>query len=226
VGNRPLCQRFCLRSARRDRSSFAPALDEEGLVKAICDAEKSAAEDRADEDHTVFWLVLADQSEKRGIFSTRVRDMALAIIDDGKDAAMMHRLGMKPADLHKRAANLGAVRAPIVAQPMVSKPRKTMKRPEPYVFDAGGVYIYPTRDGDTINPYMSPKYFNRTKWCPNGFGLMLVIGRGRAFDYLAWYQAVTSVEIVSSIPGHGPHRRDTLAPAHLWNMQPSAFSEN
>src|SRR5262249_5762394 len=146
VGNRPLCQRFCPRSARRDRGSFAPALDEEGLVKAICDAEKSAAEDRADEDHMVFWLVLADQSEKRGIFSTRVRDMALAIIDDGKDAAMMHRLGMKPADLHKRAANLGAVRAPIVAQPMVSKPRKTMKRPEPYVFDAGGVYIYPTRD--------------------------------------------------------------------------------
>jgi hypothetical protein len=29
-------------------------LDEEGLVKAICDAEKSAAEDRADETHTVF----------------------------------------------------------------------------------------------------------------------------------------------------------------------------
>ena len=172
--------------------------------------------------------MLADQFEKRGIFSTRVRDMALAIIDDGKDAAMMHRLGMKPADLHKRAANLGAVRARIVAQPMVSKPRKTMKRPEPYVFDAGGVYIYPTRDGDTINPYMSPKYFNRTKWCPNGFGLMLVIGRGRAFDYLAWYQAVTSVEIVSSIPDRTnligeirwrPPIYGTCSPAHFRKIE-------
>jgi hypothetical protein len=67
----------------------------------------------------------------------------------------------------------------------------------------------------------------RTKWCPNGFGLMLVIGRGRAFDYLAWYQAVTSVEIVSSIPD----RTNLIGeirwrPPHLWNMQPSAFSEN
>jgi hypothetical protein len=126
--------------------------------------------------------------------------MALAIIDGGKDAAMMQKLGMKPADLRKRAANLRRLRARIVAQPIVSKPRKTMERPQPYVFDAGGVYIYPTRGGDPINPYMSAKYFNRTKWCPDGFGLMLVIGRGRAFDYLAWYQAVISVEVIPSIP--------------------------
>jgi len=110
----------------------------------------------------------------------------------------------------------------------MSKPRKTMKRPEPYVFDAGGVYIYPTRDGDTINPYMGPKYFNRTKWCPNGFGLMLVIGRGRAFDYLAWYQAVTSVEVVSSIPDRTnligeirwrPPIYGTCSPAHFRKIE-------
>jgi hypothetical protein len=56
-------------------------LDEESLVKAICNTEKSAAESSTDEDHTVFWLVLADQFEKRRIFSTRVRDMGLGIID-------------------------------------------------------------------------------------------------------------------------------------------------
>src|SRR5262249_47185443 len=133
-------------------------LDEEGLVAAICGAEKSAADNAADEDHTVFWLVLADQFEQRGIFSARVRDAALAIIDSGKDAAMMQKLGMEPADLRKRAAKLGELRARIVGQPAGSKPRKTIQRPEPYVFEVGGVYTYPTRGGDTINPYVGAKF--------------------------------------------------------------------
>jgi hypothetical protein len=174
-------------------------LDPEGLVGAICESEKSAADDPVDEDHTVFWLVLADQFEKRGIFSARVRDMALAIIDGGTDAAMMQKLGMKPADVRKRAAKLGELRMRIVAQPMASKPRKTMQRPEPYVFDMGGLYAYPTLAGDTINPYLSTKRFDRSQWHPDGFGLMLVIGRGRALDYLPWYHAATSLAVVPSL---------------------------
>ena len=51
-------------------------LDEDEMVKALCVTEKSAAENPADEDHAIFWLVLADQIEKRGIFSARVRDAA------------------------------------------------------------------------------------------------------------------------------------------------------
>jgi hypothetical protein len=176
-------------------------LDEESLVAAICDGEKSAANNPVDEDHTVFWLVLADQFEKRGIFSARVRDMALAIIDGGNDAVMMQKLGMKPADLRKRAAKLDELRTRIVAQPTASKPRKTMRRPETYVLDIGGVYAYPTLDGDTINPYLGPTRFDRSRWCPDGFGLMLVIGRGRALDYLPWYHAATAVVVVPSIPG-------------------------
>ena len=95
----------------------------------------------------------------------------------------MQQLGMKPADLRKRAAKLGELRERIVAQPTASKARKTMRGPEPYVFEVGGVYCYPTRGGEMINPYMSPKYFDRSTWSPDGFGLMLVIGRGRALDY-------------------------------------------
>jgi hypothetical protein len=182
------------------RAASRLPLDEEGLVQAICESEKSAADDPADEDHTVFWLVLADQFEKRGIFSARVRDMALAIIDGGKDAAMMQKLGMKPPDLHKRAAKLGELRARIAAQPMASRPRKTMQRPEPYVFEVGGVYAYPTLEGETINPYLGPTRFDRSKWHSDGFGLMLVIGRGRALDYLPWYHAATSLAATPSIP--------------------------
>jgi hypothetical protein len=181
-------------------------LDAEGLVGAICATEKSVADNPVDEDHTVFWLVLADQFEKRGIFSARLRDMALAIVDGGRDAAMMQKLGMKPADLRKRAAKLAELRARIVAQPTLSKPRKTVQRPEPYVLEVGGAYAYPTLGGDTINPYLGPKRFDRSKWRPDGFGLMLVIGRGRALDYLPWYHAATSLAVVPSIP----HRASLL----------------
>src|ERR1700746_1685999 len=73
-------------------------LDGEALVNAVCETEKSVAENPTDEDHAIFWLVLADQFEKRGIFSARARGMALAIIDGGKDAAMMQKLGMKPPE--------------------------------------------------------------------------------------------------------------------------------
>ncbi|HLH88115.1 MAG TPA: hypothetical protein VKX28_06630 [Xanthobacteraceae bacterium] len=188
-------------------------LDEDAMVQAVCDSEASAAEDPADEDHAVFWLVLADQFEKRGIFSARVRDTALAIIDGGEDGAMMQKLGMKPLDLRKRAAKLAELRARLVAQPAVSKPRTTMKRPVPYVFEVGGVYAYPTRGGDVINPYLGPKHFDRAAWHPDGFGLMLVIGRGSAFGYLPWYQAVVSREVFPAIPD-----RHALPSENRWSL--------
>jgi hypothetical protein len=65
------------------------------VVDAICQTESSAATDPADENHTIFWLVLADQFEKRRIFSGRARQTALAIIDGGNDAATMQALGSR-----------------------------------------------------------------------------------------------------------------------------------
>jgi len=203
-------------------------LDEERLVDAICEAERSAATNPADEDHTIFWLVLADQFEKRGIFSRRVREMALAIINDRKDAAAMQALGMKPADTRKRAGKLAELRARLLAQPEFSRPRKTITEPEPYVFQLFGVYAYPTSGGKPINPYLTPKYFNRAEWHPDGFGLMLIVGCGRAFDYLAWYHAARAAEVVSAVPDQEtrvgdirwvPPAYGTCSPAHFRKME-------
>jgi hypothetical protein len=179
-------------------------LDEEPLVDAICQSELTAATKPADEDHTIFWLVLADQFEKRRIFSKRVHETALAVIDGGKDAATMQSLGMRAPDIRKRADKLAELRTRLLAQPKTSSERKTTKAPEPYVFDRYGVYAYPTRGGAPINPYMPAKRFDRAAWDPDGFGLMLVLGRGRAFGYLAWYSAVKAVEIVPATPDREP----------------------
>jgi hypothetical protein len=122
-------------------------LEPEQLVEAVCGVKPEAASRAADEDHAICWLVTADQFEKRGIFSRRVRDRALDIIDAGDDAAPMQALGMKPGDISTRAANLAQLRARIAAQPETTRPRKTLSAPEPYVFDVGAVYAYPTRQG-------------------------------------------------------------------------------
>jgi hypothetical protein len=175
-------------------------LETEKLVEAVCSARPDAASRFSDEEHAIFWLVTADQFEKRGIFSRRVREKAIDIIDGGTDAAMMQALGMKPGDIRKRAANLAELRARILAQPETTSPRKTLSEPEPYVFEVGGIYAYPTQQGHPINPYLAPKSFNRAAWSPDGFGLFLALGRGRAFDYLTWYHGATTFESFSSLP--------------------------
>src|SRR6266567_4655618 len=175
-------------------------LAEEELVDAICQSEAKAAANPADEDHTIFWLVLADQFEKRRIFSRRVRQTALAIIDGGKDAAMMQALGMKPGDIRKRAAKLAELRLRLVGQPEVSSERKTIKAPLPYVFEQYGVYAYPVRGGEPINPYMPASRFDRASWHPEGLLLMLVLSRGCGFGYLPWYVAVKATQILPAVP--------------------------
>src|SRR5262245_2633313 len=69
------------------------------LVDLLCQTEPASANHPANEDHTTFWLVLADQFSKRAIVCDRVRDKALQIIDAGEDLAILQKLGMKPADL-------------------------------------------------------------------------------------------------------------------------------
>src|SRR6266705_6440914 len=71
--------------------------DTDKLVDILCDTEPSAANNPSNEDHTTFWLVIADQFAKRGVACDRVCSKALDIIDTGADMAMLEKLGMKSA---------------------------------------------------------------------------------------------------------------------------------
>ncbi len=81
-------------------------LDESDIARIVRDAFPEAAENPDDEDHTTFWLVLADQMAKKGIDCADTRAMAIGIIDDGSDERMIAELGMEPADLRKRSRQL------------------------------------------------------------------------------------------------------------------------
>src|SRR3954468_22169895 len=144
-------------------------LDEDRIVPIPREGEGRPANDPNDEDHTAFWLVLADQFEKRGVAHAPTRDKAIAIIDGGDDLAMMEKRGMKAADLRKRGAKLAELRARLAAAPRVSKPRATIKAPEPYVLETGVLYACPVQGSSCINPYFGNKQLARWPFVPDGW---------------------------------------------------------
>jgi len=197
-------------------------------VQIVRESESGAADDPANEDYTVFWLVLADQFEKRGIASAAVWDTALAIIHDGTDIARFRELGLREADVRKRAKALGELRARLVTAAPISKRRSVLRTPQPYTLELGGLYTYPTKAGAPINPYLGPKWFDRTAWIPDGYGLLVVVNRGRAFDYLAWYQPLVAVGAVPEKPTAASMPADmiwrlklpgTCSPSHFKKME-------
>jgi len=174
--------------------------DAERLVDVVCETEPGAATNPLDEDHTSFWLVLADQFAKRGIVSDRVRDTALAIIDKDEDVAMLERRGMKPTDVRKRRKVLDDLRARITG-PVVEKKRTVLTKPQALLMNVGDIIVYPTCFGKSINPYFPSKQEDKqyTKegpipWTQNDWGAMVIVGCGRAFDFLSWYRPLVIME--------------------------------
>lgn len=202
--------------------------DTDRLVDILCEAEPSVASDPEDPDHTIFWLVLADQLSKRNLACTRVRDAALTIIDTDQDIARQEELGMTPADLGKRRRMLADLRARLVSRQTPSKRRKTLTEPQPLLMEIGDLVVYPTCRGKCINPYFTGKQLSDTGWRPDGWGALLTIDSARAFDFLAWYRPLTLVDSMGQKPTidgllsqvkwvlRGP---GTCSPAHFKRMQ-------
>jgi hypothetical protein len=174
--------------------------DENRVVQILRECESSAADDPNDEDHTTFWLVLADQFEKRGVAHAPTREKAIAIIDRGDDLAMMESLGMKPADLRKRGAKLAELRARLAAAPQESKPRSTIKAPQPLVLEVGVLYACPVQRSSCLTPYLRDNYYADTPWVPDGWRQFVILDQGRAFDYLAWHQPLVCKKPVKQKP--------------------------
>ena len=170
--------------------------DGEKLVDILCETDPRAANNPDDEDHTIFWLVIADQFAKRAIVCDRARDKALAIIESGIDIAMLEKLGMNPSDLRKRRKALEEVRMRITATPAGSRPRPVLKKPQAFLMDVGDVFVYPTFGGRCRNPYAATKELDRSgtmtpAWKQDGWSAMMIVDRGRAFDFLSWYRPLT-----------------------------------
>jgi hypothetical protein len=175
------------------------------LLDTVCMAEPSAAYDVTDSDHTMFWLVVADQFAKRGIDCPMARDRALAIIADGTDLTTMAALGMDEKSLAKRRAMLDKLRARITAPVAATKPRDMLKAPQKLLLEVGEVLTYPVcqkaNDWEPINPYAVGKEWAWVKaWKRDGWGAIAVAERGLLFDFLAWYRPLVAYQALAREP--------------------------
>ena len=166
------------------------------IVGLLCDLEP-ASQTPGDEDYATFWLVVADQLQRRGIAS-QAQSRALAIIDDGSSIQMSTDLGMSPADLAKRQRNLEKLKGRLSVLPP-DRPRRTLKKPQSLLLEPGQAYVFPTDSrGNCVNPYFTDK--ERPDFTQVAWGAFLVVATGHALGYLAWYELAPSRKVTRRKP--------------------------
>ena len=169
--------------------------DPERLVEILCESESGAANDPQHEEYTTFWLVVADQFARRGIVSPRARDTALQIIEAGVDLEMERARGRPATGLAQRSRMLEQVRQRIMTPQTAAKPRRVLRQAEPFVMDVGDAIVYPVCGRKSLNPYIARREKQvaygpqgRTPWTQDAWGASVMVERGRAFGFFAWYR--------------------------------------
>jgi hypothetical protein len=199
LGTRTLCWRYGRRLRLTIKAVARLPFDPERLVEILCDLELDAAKNSAHDDHTIFWLVVADQFTKYGIGSDKAREKALQILEDGSDINIMRELGMGKGELKQRQRHLDKLKERLLSPITKITSRAIFKEPEPYILDIGDLFLYPTDKGRCINPYMSPREV-QANWQQDSWSATIIIDRGRALDYLSWYRALTLVDALKEKP--------------------------
>jgi hypothetical protein len=84
--------------------------------------------------------------------------------------------------------------------------------------NVGDVLVYPTCRGRPVNPYFASKEQDRTMtatgWKQDGWSAMVIIDRGRVFDFFSWYRPLT----VSTATVDKP-TLDELLGEVLWKLE-------
>ena len=198
------------------------------LLEYLRAAEPLAADRTDDPDHTVFWLIVADQFAKRGIDCPAAREQALEIIRDGEDLAAMKALGMDGKGLAKRRAMLQELATRIRGAPRATKPRAVLKAPQELILDVGEMVTYPVSKQEPVNPYLGKNSPLAKNWVQDGWGALVIAERGLQFEFLAWYRPLVICEPFTDEPSLATlmeprmwllRNSGTLTPAHAHRMQ-------
>ena len=150
----------------------------------------------SDEAGPTFWLVVADQFERRGIHCQTAFERALAAITSGVDLDNLRARGMGARELAKRATLLQEIAIRLQSPRAERKLPKTPKPPE-CVVQAGEVYAFPTWSGRAVNAWVLDK--PSVDIPPDGWGALLILECGRVFDWLPWC-AVASLTVDPARP--------------------------
>src|SRR5262245_2142465 len=162
-------------------------------LKAWAVARYGALADEGDSSHTDLNLVLADQFWIFGIEHGETTSLALDIVARGIDLESKRALGMGEKDIARRAKVLSDLAVKWARPNDKPRSRRILITPEPFLFEVGACFVYPTSDGKPRNPYVSAKReesFNAAyPWEQNGWGAAIVLSRSHHFAVFARYVA-------------------------------------
>ena len=121
-----------------------------------------------------YWLVLADQLERRGIRRQDIFERAIAIVEAGEDVAMLKEMEAEPKTIAERRKETTKLVARL-RNPRPAKQRRPVKTPQPLLLERGEALTWPTEGGNSINPYVAEDQlwklggFTQDGW---GFGIV------------------------------------------------------
>jgi hypothetical protein len=197
----------------------APLSDDEVLSEIWASHGERAAE----LDAFDYWLVLADQLERRGIRRPDIFERAIAIIEAGEDLAKLAELEAEPKTLAERRKETTKLVARL-RDPRPAKKRKPLKAPQPLLFERCDALIWPTDRGNAINPYVAEDSLWRLGgFTPDGWGFGIITEAGHHYHVLAYYALQVlkwrraerpSPELAVHCP-RSAYRYGTFSPLHL-----------
>lgn len=146
--------------------------------------------DPMDEEGGLFWLVVAEQFERRGIECREAASKALSIIESDLDLKWAKEKGADEAFLRKRSLALKEL-AKRLKSPRSFRPRVPPRNPPPLVLTTGEVYAFPMMNRCAWHPYRLPQ---DGPFEPDGWGALVVLATGRGFNWLPWV-AIASLAV-------------------------------
>jgi hypothetical protein len=167
--------------------------------------------DPSNDDAVVFWLVVADRFERLGIACAQATATALTLIENGTDLTRLAAAGADDEFLAQRRKELDEL-AHRLRNPRAARSRKTPREPPDFCVNVGDVYAFPTSRGFACSPHRRP---DEGPFVADGWGAMVVLDRGRAFDWLPWC-ALASLTVD---PGRRPTLDDAKQALLITHMQ-------
>ncbi|SHL00746.1 hypothetical protein SAMN05444414_103284 [Roseovarius marisflavi] len=177
-----------------------------------------------DEIELTFWLVLADQLEKKGLRHEATTAKAISILENQTDIDELRNLDMAESDLVTRVKYNEKMLARL-RSPRPEKLRKTLNAPQASVVAANDLLTFPTQNGKSRNPYFP---VGKEMFEADGWGLAQVHEVGHEFGYLNWISIFTlswpnthmpSFDEAVLSPITGPLCYGTLSKSHFKKME-------
>lgn len=151
--------------------------------------DKENAMDHLDDwDSTCFWLVVADQFERKGIVCEKVRKTAQIIIQNNLDLNALEQAGLSEKELTKRQKVLEKLQIKL-NNPKPARKIPTNPKPPKIPVAEGEIYVFPTMASDNgfapaFNAHV--KSWEENYFIPNSWGALVILATGYLHDYLPW----------------------------------------